>query len=410
MLFYTWIRDWIAAGKPLDQFVRELVVGPRQHLRQSAGQFLPGQSRSAHPRRNGGPAVPRRAAAMCPLPQSSVRPLDAGRLLQLGRRLWPHRLSDPVEQAQGQARQARVQRRADRADQGRGGSARTRAPASDAQPKFLGGYSPAHAMPSDDRLPPLADLAGVARQRPVRPLAGRISSGITCWAAASSSRSTISASPIRRAIRALLDALADDFAASGFDLRHLVRTIMTSRTYQLSAEPNETNARRRRRTSARAIVRRLPAETLLDAQCQVLDVAADFNGYPEGTRAGQVRGTIRVRPATSGPASADRFLKTFGKPERLLACECERSNETTLKQAFTLIGDEGLNDLLGDDDNRLATLAQSELSAERNRRPSCTGPPSAGRRRPTNWPRPNRCCHRADRSVRRRCKTSLGRC
>ena len=93
---------------------------------------------------------------------------------------------------------------------------------------------------------------------------------------------------------ALLDALARDFAASGFDLRHLVRTIMNSRTYQLAAEPNETN-REDEANFARAIVRRLPAETLLDAQCQVLDVAAEFNGYPAGTRAGQVRGAQRVR-------------------------------------------------------------------------------------------------------------------
>src|SRR5205814_7017301 len=115
---------------------------------------------------------------------------------------------------------------------------------------------------------------------------------------------------------------------------------------------------------ARAIVRRLPAETLLDAQCEVLDAAAEFNGYPAGTRAGQVRHMQRVRSRDKKAASADRFLKTFGKPERLLACECERSNETTLKQAFTLIGDEGLNSLLGKEDNRLATLARSERSAE----------------------------------------------
>ncbi len=55
-------------------------------------------------------------------------------------------------------------------------------------------------------------------------------------------------------------------------------------------------------------------------------------------------------------------MKTFGKPERLLACECERSNETTLKQALTLIGDEGLNNLLTSGANRLSRLAASDLS------------------------------------------------
>src|SRR5262245_24043561 len=138
---------------------------------------------------------------------------------------------------------------------------------------------------------------------------------------------------------------------------------MNSRTYQLSSVPNESNADDEG-NFARAIVRRLPAETLLDAQCEVLDAAAEFNGYPAGTRAGQVRGVQRVRTRDRKAASADRFLKTFGKPERLLACECERSNETTLKQAFTLIGDEGLNGLLANENNRLDALAGSDRSAE----------------------------------------------
>jgi hypothetical protein len=77
-----------------------------------------------------------------------------------------------------------------------------------------------------------------------------------------------------------------------------------------------------------------------------------------------VKGVQRVRPRDRKAASADRFLRTFGKPERLLACECERSNETTLKQAFTLIGDEGLNALLEKNDNRLARLVASDRSAE----------------------------------------------
>jgi len=138
---------------------------------------------------------------------------------------------------------------------------------------------------------------------------------------------------------------------------------LNSRTYQLSAEPNESNTADEV-NFARATIRRLPAETLLDAQCQAIDAFAEFNGYPEGTRAGQVRGVQRVRTRDRKAGAADRFLKTFGKPERLLACECERSNETTLKQAFTLIGDEGLNGLLAKDGNRLAKLAQSGISAE----------------------------------------------
>src|SRR5262249_6666602 len=66
---------------------------------------------------------------------------------------------------------------------------------------------------------------------------------------------------------ALLDALARDLAAHRFDLRHAVRTVMTSRTYQLSAVPNDTNAGDEV-PFARALVRPLQAEQLLDALAQ----------------------------------------------------------------------------------------------------------------------------------------------
>src|SRR5205807_5680623 len=62
----------------------------------------------------------------------------------------------------------------------------------------------------------------------------------------------------------LLDALAKDFAAHRFDLRHVVRTIMNSRTYQLSAVPHETN-RDDETNFSHATVRSLPAEVLLHA-------------------------------------------------------------------------------------------------------------------------------------------------
>jgi hypothetical protein len=162
----------------------------------------------------------------------------------------------------------------------------------------------------------------------------------------------------------LLDALADDFIDHGYDLRHLVRRIMTSRTYQASAEPNDTNAADQTNFS-RAIVRRLTAEQLLDAQSQVLDAPARFAGYPLGMRAGQIPGVRRVRRREfDQQQSGDRFLRTFGKPDRLLACECERSNETTLSQAFTLISGGGLHEQLSSGGNRLQRWVESELGDE----------------------------------------------
>jgi hypothetical protein len=157
---------------------------------------------------------------------------------------------------------------------------------------------------------------------------------------------------------ALLDALAKDFAAHHFDLRYLIRAIMTSRTYQLSTEPNDTN-RDDEANFSHALTRRLSAEQLLDAQHQVLGLPAKFQGYPAGFRAVQLPGGSPVRRNEVKMAGPEKFLATFGKPARLLACECERSSETTLGQTFQLINSPELNRLLADPKNRLTTLLQS---------------------------------------------------
>ncbi len=180
----------------------------------------------------------------------------------------------------------------------------------------------------------------------------------------------------------LLTALASDFVNRRFNLRHLVRTIMNSAAYQRSAEPNQTNADDDANFS-RAIVSRLPAEKLLDAQSAVIGTPAGFSGYPAGLRAGQIPGVRRIRRRDQLPQAGDRFLRTFGKPERLLACECERSNETTLAQAFVLIGGD-LHRRLARPENRLAALAAGELSDDQIISElywsALSRPPSAGER------------------------------
>src|SRR5207247_431846 len=134
---------------------------------------------------------------------------------------------------------------------------------------------------------------------------------------------------------ALLEALASDLAAHQFDLRHLIKQILTSRTYQLSAEPNESNQEDELNFS-HVRPRRLSAEQLFDAQHQVLGVPAKFGGYPEGLRAAQLPGGSPVRRDENRMVEAEKFLALFGKPARLLACECERSSDTTLGQTFQL--------------------------------------------------------------------------
>lgn len=159
----------------------------------------------------------------------------------------------------------------------------------------------------------------------------------------------------------LLDRLAKDFAAQKFDLRWLVRLVMNSQAYQLSSEPNETN-RDDDLNYSHALPRRLTAEQLLDAQHQVLGVPAKFNGYPAGMRAGQLPGVEAVRLRERRKSSSDTFLTLFGKPMRLLSCECERSSETTMNQAFNLISGPEINSLLTASENRFAEWMGAKTS------------------------------------------------
>ncbi|MDB5318638.1 MAG: hypothetical protein JWN40_269 [Phycisphaerales bacterium] len=156
----------------------------------------------------------------------------------------------------------------------------------------------------------------------------------------------------------LLDALAKDFVAHKYDVRYMIRLIMSSQAYGLSSEPNATNADDEINYS-HAIPRRLTAEQLLDAQHQVTGVPAEFNGYPRGMRAGEIPGVRVTKARKSRPSQADMFLVTFGKPARELVCECERSMDTTLGQAFQLISGPEIASLLADSDNRLTQLIKS---------------------------------------------------
>jgi hypothetical protein len=153
----------------------------------------------------------------------------------------------------------------------------------------------------------------------------------------------------------LLDELATRFRESGFDLRALVRLVMTSRSYQLSSQPAGTNAEDDLHFS-KAVVQPLEAEQLLDAVAQVTGSRPKFDGYPAGTRAGQVAALPQERKSRKG-LQAERFLKAFGKPERLLTCECERSDDMGLVQAFQLLTGDMLQDMLADPDNRVGKLS-----------------------------------------------------
>jgi hypothetical protein len=160
---------------------------------------------------------------------------------------------------------------------------------------------------------------------------------------------------------ALLETLSAEFVEHRYDLRWLLRLILASRTYQLTSTPNDTNAEDEINYS-HGLARRLTAEQLFDTQHQVLGVTPRFRGLPDGLRAAQVPGGSPVRRNETTLGGPEKFLAVFGKPARLLACECERSNETTLGQTFQLISSPEMNALLTQADNRLGRLLASGKS------------------------------------------------
>jgi hypothetical protein len=151
----------------------------------------------------------------------------------------------------------------------------------------------------------------------------------------------------------LLDGLTADFVKHGYDLKKLIRSILLSRTYQLSATTNPLNADDTLYFS-HAQTKLLSAEVLLDAISAVTGTTTTFNGLPKGARATQIPDGTMDNP----------FLKTFGRPARELACECERESESNLSQALQLIGGATVNGKLRDEGGRMAALAKSGKSHE----------------------------------------------
>ncbi len=152
---------------------------------------------------------------------------------------------------------------------------------------------------------------------------------------------------------ALLDALAKDFVSHKYDRKHVIRTILNSRTYQLSSRKNEFNKSDVKYFS-HSRTRLLSAEQLLDAICQVTSVPEKYAGLPAGTRATQL----------PSPDVNNYFLKVFGQPARETACQCERSSESNLSQALQMINGPLVHGKVRDEKNRLRTLLKAGKSNE----------------------------------------------
>ncbi|MBL8291201.1 MAG: DUF1553 domain-containing protein, partial [Bryobacterales bacterium] len=152
----------------------------------------------------------------------------------------------------------------------------------------------------------------------------------------------------------LFDALTQDFIKNGYDIKRLIRLIMTSSTYQLSSEANASNQQDNTFYS-KYIVKRMPAEVLLDTMSQVTGVSTAFGGYPVGTRALQLP-DVRVQ---------SQFLSVFGRPERIICDAAERSQDPSISQALHVINGDTLNKKLSDPNGYVNLFLKIGLSDTR---------------------------------------------
>jgi hypothetical protein len=147
----------------------------------------------------------------------------------------------------------------------------------------------------------------------------------------------------------LLDALAKDFIAHQFDVKHVIRTICTSRTFQLSSVPNEYNEHDRQ-NHARFYGKRLIAEVALDAVDQVCGSRSQFNKMSKQARAVEL----------PHEAFFSYFLDVFDRPPRSSPCECARSNGASLSQVLHLANSPDMEDKIGNGNGRVARLVQQK--------------------------------------------------
>ncbi len=156
----------------------------------------------------------------------------------------------------------------------------------------------------------------------------------------------------------LLDYLTQGFVKSGYDMKWLHRTIANSRTYQLSFRPNETNKLDERNFS-RSVLRRLPAEVTVDAIAYAAaadDSRAAWEKDPIRTRA------IGLSSNLSGFKDSNYAVTLFGKPTRLINCDCERSSEPTLLQTVYLRNDQEVHKQLSIKNGWMLQVAKSKES------------------------------------------------
>lgn len=354
--YHAWIQNSLAANKPMDQFVRELLSARGSTYANPAANFHRA-NRDAVTRAESAAQLFLGTRLQCA--KCHNHPFDrwtqadyydwAGVFARVDYKVLENNRADGLDKHEFNGEQIVFLRR-----EGSINNPRTGKPAT---PRFLGAAAPSLGKNAD----PLNELAAWLTAQPnfARAQVNWVWFQLMGHGIVDPIDDFRPTNPPSHP--ALLDQLAADFRKHNHDLRHLIQLVMTSRTYQLSSEPTPENAEDTQNFS-HTLPRRLSAEQLLDTQHQVLGVPVRLKGLPEGTRAAQLPGGSPVRRNDVRMAGPEKFLAMFGKPARLMACECERSSETTLGQTFQLISSPEINSLLTQPENRIGRLLSGEVS------------------------------------------------
>lgn len=152
----------------------------------------------------------------------------------------------------------------------------------------------------------------------------------------------------------LLTALSKNLIDQKYDLRAFLKSVAMSRTYQQATTTNATNAKDEQNYS-RALLKRMDAEVLLDALCATTGVPERYEGAPPNTRAIEL-----------WDSQVDHyFLKLFGRPVRVTACECERVSEPSVAQVLHLLNSQRVQEKLGHEGGAVARLVREQPSDAR---------------------------------------------
>jgi hypothetical protein len=348
--FHRWLRDQVAADRPLTELAAD-VVAARGHTYQVPPAGFYRAARDPYQRAESVAQVflgLRVGCARC-----HNHPFDrwtqddyhrfAAVFARVDYRVLRNDKRDGLDKHEFVGEQVVVERRTGELAHPRGG---------DARPRFLGGGEP----PADgDRRAALATwLTDPANPFFAPAQANRVWRAVVGRGLVEPNDDFRATNPARNP--ALLTHLTEEFARHGYRVKPLVRHVVTSRTYQRQAGEADDGL------FARAVVKPLEAEQLLDALGQAVGRPVGFPGYPAGTRAGE----LAALPQTTRRGDAglgNRFLKAFGKPERLLTCECERAADPGVLQAFQMLTGELAASLVSAPDNRIGSLLAAGADA-----------------------------------------------